>query len=76
MLILFLCLTDAPWESNFFFVRTFPLRFTILLQLLGLKACHDRSITHRDIKPGKKLFDVNDSSYSVQSASDDSSHGN
>lgn len=46
-----LCLTDASSESNsvcaFFF------------QLLGLKACHDRNITHRDIKPGKKLFDDN-----------------
>ncbi|KAF3552768.1 hypothetical protein F2Q69_00014188 [Brassica cretica] len=38
--------------------------------LLGLKACHDRNITHRDIKPGKKYSDVNGSSYSVQSVID------
>jgi serine/threonine protein kinase len=39
--------------------------------LLGLKACHDRNITHRDIKPGQTLFDIYDSSYSVQSVTDD-----
>ncbi|KAF2605356.1 hypothetical protein F2Q70_00026300 [Brassica cretica] len=38
--------------------------------LLGLKACHDRNITHRDIKPGKKYSDVNGSSSSVQSVID------
>lgn len=47
------------------FLRAIPLRFILLCQLLGLKACHDRNITHRDIKPGKKLIDAYDISYSV-----------
>lgn len=43
-------------ENLIICVLTFPLHVIILFQLLGLKACHDRNITHRDIKPGKELL--------------------
>lgn len=50
-----LCTKLAYNKCRFILVmmQSFLICYFLSCQLLGLKSCHDRNVTHRDIKPGK-----------------------